>query len=93
MPTLVALRMQRWALILQAYNYDIEYRRSADHGNADALSRWLSSQESSSEEASIFHVAYIHDLPVSAADIAKETRKDVILSSAGICTHWLAKPL
>ncbi len=38
-PTLAALRMQRWALVLMAYNYDIEYRKSADHMNADAMSR------------------------------------------------------
>lgn len=38
-PTLAALRMQRWALTLLAYDYEIEYRRSADHANVDALSR------------------------------------------------------
>lgn len=38
-PTLAAARMQRWALILSAYQYDIEYRKAADHANADAFSR------------------------------------------------------
>lgn len=38
-PTLAALRMQRWALTLLAYDYDIEYRWSSDHTNADALFR------------------------------------------------------
>ena len=37
-PTLAAARMQRWAVILQAYNYQVEYRPSKEHGNADALS-------------------------------------------------------
>ena len=31
--------MQRWSLILAAYQYEIEYRESAEHANADALSR------------------------------------------------------
>ena len=38
-PTLAAMRMQRWALRLLAYSYDIEYRRSEDHLNADCMSR------------------------------------------------------
>lgn len=38
-PTLAAARMQRWALILSAYSYHIEYRRSNLHANCDALSR------------------------------------------------------
>ena len=38
-PTLAAARLQRWALLLAAYQYDIEYRSTAKHANADCLSR------------------------------------------------------
>jgi len=31
--------MQRWGIFLSAYQYDVEYRRSKDHSNADGLSR------------------------------------------------------
>ena len=37
-PTLAAARMQRWSLILSTYDYSIEYPKSIDHANADALS-------------------------------------------------------
>ena len=37
-PAVVAARLQRWALLLAAYNY-IEFRSTTDHGSADALSR------------------------------------------------------
>ena len=38
-PAMAANRLARWALMLSQYEYSIEYRKSADHGNADALSR------------------------------------------------------
>ena len=37
-PALAAARMQGWSLILSAYDYTIEYHKSADHANADGLS-------------------------------------------------------
>ena len=39
-PALAAARMQRWSLMLAAYQYEIEYRKSAEaDAEADALSR------------------------------------------------------
>ncbi|XP_052327850.1 uncharacterized protein K02A2.6-like [Oncorhynchus keta] len=80
-PTLAALRMQRWALILLAYDYEIEYRRSSDHANADALSRLPCNSDSDSEDdRAVFQISLIDDLPISASDIAEETRKEPVLS-------------
>ena len=38
-PSLAAARLQRWAILLSAYNYDIEFKSTLDHANADRLSR------------------------------------------------------
>ena len=38
-PTLAAAHMQCWALVLSAYDYQIEYRKSERHSNCDVLSR------------------------------------------------------
>ena len=38
-PSLAASRLQRWAVLLSAYSYKIEYKSSEKHENADALSR------------------------------------------------------
>ena len=38
-PTLTAQRLQRWALILMGFQYDIKYKPTSKHSNADALSR------------------------------------------------------
>jgi len=38
-PALEANRLARWPLLLSHYHYTIEYRKTSQHGNADALSR------------------------------------------------------
>ena len=78
-PTLAAMRMQRWALRLLAYSYDIEYRRSEDHLNADCMSR-LPLDNVSKENQDVFYFSYVDDLPITAKDIAKFTLKDPELS-------------
>ena len=39
LPTLAAARLQRWAILLATYQYDIEFRSTKEHSNADAFSR------------------------------------------------------
>ena len=38
-PDLTAQRLRRYAIILMAYRFDIKYKSTNDHGNADGLSR------------------------------------------------------
>lgn len=81
-PTIAAARMQRWALVLSAYNYNIGYRDSASHANCDALSR-LPNKESTQGgmDGSVFAVYVIDDsFPIVAEDLAKATRVDPVLS-------------
>ena len=49
-PPLAAARMQRWSLILAAYQYEIEYRKPAEHANGDALSRLVQASLEEQEE-------------------------------------------
>ena len=38
-PSLAAARLQRWAILLSAYDYNIHYKSTTEHGNADGLLR------------------------------------------------------
>ena len=75
--------------MLSAYQYDVEYKRSKDHCNADGLSRLPLPQQSDWEEAKeMFRVSFADALPVTAAEIASETAKDPLLSQA---YHYMMK--
>ena len=82
-PTLAALRLQRWSLILMAYDYDIVYRKTSLHGNADFCSRLpttSSKNDKLAAEEKINYFTHVNSLPVTAEDVARETRKDPVLS-------------
>ena len=38
-------RLQRYALTLMAYQFDIQYKKTSEHGNADGLSRFTTSSD------------------------------------------------
>lgn len=80
-PPIAAMRMQRWAAILAAYTYDIQYRRSQDHGNADAMSRLPQTcQRVHCNQLDLFHMMHFGELPITLSQVGEETTKDATLS-------------
>jgi hypothetical protein len=87
-PTQAASRLQRWAIKLSAYQYQICYRSSKDNQNVDTLSRLPLKVETTSTTGDVFatdevqnlHRMQISNLPVSVQQIRTATQNDVILS-------------
>ena len=81
-PAVAAARLQRWAVQLSAYTYDIQFRSTTEHGNADVLSRLplQSNQELSAVDARTFNIHQIEALPVMADQIRRATQRDPALS-------------
>ena len=82
-PTLAAARLQRWAVLLSAYSYTIQFKPTADHSNADGLSRLPLPEvtlEGQSAEATIFNISQIENLPVTAVQVRQATQNDAVLS-------------
>ena len=71
-PSLAAARLQRWAVLLSSYQYDIKFKDTVAHANADGLSRLPLDNNSTEElaiEASVFNISQIDFLPVTAMQI------------------------
>ena len=78
-PTLAAARLQRWALILSAYQYCIQFKRTQDHANADGLSHLPLEGDPSVEaatDATYFNLGQIDTLPLTATQLSEVTRSD-----------------
>ncbi|XP_050340986.1 uncharacterized protein K02A2.6-like, partial [Bactrocera neohumeralis] len=72
-------RIQRWAIILMAYQFDIKYRNTHAHGNADALSRLpVSTDIQFDTSEACYNVTHVQ-LPINANIIRKHTERDEIL--------------
>ena len=90
LPVMTLQRLQRWALIMMGDDYHIVYRKSADHANADALSRLpIGSDPNFDKEESIVEIDsevnmldshVILNLPLFEKPVADNTRKDPILA-------------
>ena len=79
LPAIVAARLQRWAIILAAYNYELEYRPTSKMGNADALSRLPVDKAPEAHEYSVLLIEALN-LPLQAKEIGQATKKDPILA-------------
>ena len=80
---MAAARLLCWAVCLSAYSYDIEFRPTSEHSNADSLSclplHSIRAQESLSDPA-VFNMHQLESLPVTTGRLAQATRTDPVLS-------------
>ena len=69
-PPLAAARLQRWALLLSAYTYEIEWKPTREHANADGLSQLPLQNEKPECQSStadvVFVIGQVQALPVTA---------------------------
>nr|KAG5701977.1 hypothetical protein BaRGS_034559 [Batillaria attramentaria] len=89
-PLLAANRLARWALWLNQFDYTIKYRKTADHGNADALSRLPSGddidfdREESGEDTDMVCAIRVLSLQVKPFDsniLRQESGKDPVIAT------------
>lgn len=87
-PAHTSNRLQRWAIILLSYDFDIEYMRTTDFGHADVLSRLIANNRTDKED---FVIAALHldkqyeedlsrGLLVKFEDIGISSLKDPVIS-------------
>ena len=82
-PSMSSSRIQRWALLLSAYSYHIQYRQGKANANADALSRLPlpSSNVSTPRLVELIHLMeHLSTTPLSIAQINTWTDNDAILA-------------
>lgn len=81
LPTMASARMQRWALILSGFNYCVEYVKGCLN-EADSISRMpqINFIVEKEENSYINLIESENDLNLSFKDIARETKRDIILS-------------
>ena len=77
-PVTAANRVQRWGLLLAAYNYTLKYRPGRENANADGLGRLpqLSKVSEVSRVPNQIHLVDLDCAPVSSTEVGEATRKD-----------------
>ena len=82
-PVLASVRIKRWALILSAHDYTIEFQPGQQHGNADVLSRLplpTTVEETSPPGEAVLLMETLHSTPVDSNQIRRWTDRDPVLS-------------
>ncbi|XP_059621313.1 uncharacterized protein K02A2.6-like [Phlebotomus argentipes] len=77
-PQYTAMRLQHYGAFLQGFDFDIEFRKSEEHGNVDCISRLPLKETSGYEmdEVDAIQVHLMERFPVTFAEIKTETGND-----------------
>ena len=75
-------RLQRWALYLGSFDYEIEHRPGSENAAADGLSRLPLPDETPTLDSSVFklHEEILQSVPVQSEEIARFTAHDPQIS-------------
>lgn len=77
---MAASRLQRWAILLAGYTYDIEYVPSA-RNCADALSRLPQPTQGVEHKSEVTYLNFVENfLPITNNKVREATKKDPVLS-------------
>jgi transposase InsO family protein len=84
LPVATANRLQRWAMFLMTYTYNIHFKPTQAHANADALSRLPIADNSFSSDEDSLQINYLQtelmeQWPVKATEIEAATKADETL--------------
>ena len=76
-------RLQRWAILLCGYDFDVTFQNSPDNANADFLSRFplqsLADDEDLDPDEKYVLATVTDELSITAAEIAEGTKTDSLL--------------
>ncbi|XP_039303912.1 uncharacterized protein K02A2.6-like [Solenopsis invicta] len=79
-----AARLHRWSIYMSQFQYDIEYRSTHEHGNADILSRFPDKntlgEEEEAKEVNLIAEENMEKLPITYKEIRIATARDKVLS-------------
>ncbi|XP_037942535.1 uncharacterized protein K02A2.6-like [Teleopsis dalmanni] len=76
LPSMSTHRLQRWAIILMSYQFEIQYRRTADHSNADALSRLPCGPDPEFDKFECCHQIENYDTPINVKLLQQHYKDD-----------------
>ena len=76
---IAAGRLVRWSLLLSQYDYELEYRSTKKHCNADMLSRLPRTVKSELPVHNMIYSLQIDTLPITSDEIKAETLNDHVL--------------
>lgn len=83
LPAYTALRMQHYAVFLQGYNFDIKYKNTKQHYNADCLSRLPVPMTTvvKCDVIDVYEIEILQSMPVSTNQLTHATATDTQLQN------------
>ena len=81
-PSMTAVRIQCWTLLLSSYNYELRYQKGTANANADGMSQ-LPQRALETEISTVNNDIIMVNLsraPVTSVEVKTHTRRDPVLS-------------